>query len=134
MTLPGILFLLGYFGFVFILPPVLGRRATRSRKVRIVFFCVSGIIAVLSTLSFLGWWQVSHRLHASAPQDEHANPHLLEEMAMLGTCVLPILGVTLLFGFCLGMAAWMGAGPTRPSEEGREKDSSPPTSPPPGGR
>jgi len=134
VTFPGALLLLGYFGFVFILPPVLGRRATRSRKVRIAFFCVSGIIAVLSILSFLGWWQVSHRLQAPSPQDEHANPHLLEEMAMLGTCFLPILGVTLLFGFCLGMAAWMGAEPTRPPDEGREQGLSPPTSPPPAAR
>ena len=125
-TLLSWLSLAAYVGGVFVLPPVLGRRAARSRKTRIPFLIVLGIHLVLAICSFVGSEQISKKQRASLDPKSYDNIHDLENAAVGATCAGPMLGGTLLIGVILGLCAYAASG--KPRAEGTTGPP-PPTSP-----
>jgi predicted membrane channel-forming protein YqfA (hemolysin III family) len=125
----GVVVLLAYSGFVFVLPPVLGRKAARSRKARIPFFIALGAFGVLAIYLLISSVQTSKKLHDPEFLKSYSNIHDLEDVAIGATYGLPILGVTMLIGVILGLCGWWSASADRIPEEEKRKDPPPPTSP-----
>jgi len=115
-----LLLVLAYIGVVFVLPPVLGRRAHRSRKALIAFLSVCVTLAGLGIIVCLDVKEMSQRVLKKDLPSGHEG-----EDFMMALWLAPFFAGSLFFGVLLGLAGWASGAQNRPPKD----DKPPPTSP-----